>query len=612
MCFFSKARKLVSLMHIVASSLILFSCASSSSMDKKPDSEEVALSSNSSSPSFSSSSSKKAEKNSAGSEKGSDAVVLVSKSSMKPRSFFASVGNDVLSLAELGAPESFRQMGNLMHKSDFDLYTDQEKTLLYIAQSIMSIVWKSEKYALNVSAPEKTNQYVEIIESAKNGIFDLSSSNSDFFSLVLPTLVLFTSENSSREYDGKIRESLENAYVLNGESVLLNYLLGTYWLRNRDYEKAMSFYNASNTRYAQGNKEVFFSIAKTCYLCGNAEIALSIGEELARKFPQDTEILRLCAESAYSLNDFSKTESYVVRILLLEPENIDYILLRVRILMAKGDFIRSSSLLDVCQKKNPLAREYLILRAKLQRDWNKNEGAALETITVAVQNYPDDEETLVLAAELASLTGNAVMNLKASDLIQKVLEKNPENFSAVRIYIKELRKIGNERKAYELSSKLSSSSDAAKDVLYEHVDICLALQKYQEASVIVKKLYDENPDDEECEKAYIKVLVHTGRNDEAMKLISSLLPFVNSKFKSFLYYQRSYLQVSENLILADLRSSLTSNPRNKDSLYRLYKIYFNKSDWRRAQYYLKQVVALDPSNSLYLSQNSELDRKLKR
>ena len=82
--------------------------------------------------------------------------------------------------------------------------------------------------------------------------------------------------------------------------------------------------------------------------------------------------------------------------------------------------------------------------------------------------------------------------------------------------------------------------------------------------------------------------------------------------KSFLYYQRSYFGATEENVLSDLRSSLTANPRNKDALFRLYEIYYRKRDWRRAQYYLKQVVAIDPANPDYLSRNAELDKLLRR
>ena len=105
-------------------------------------------------------------------------------------------------------------------------------------------------------------------------------------------------------------------------------------------------------------------------------MALSICEQLLVRFPQSVDILELCARASYSLNDLEKTESYIVRILLQEPENTEYVLFRAKILMQKEDFIRASSLLDVCARKNQTPKEYYLLRAKLQRDWNKNNSAA--------------------------------------------------------------------------------------------------------------------------------------------------------------------------------------------------------------------------------------------
>ena len=49
--------------------------------------------------------------------------------------------------------------------------------------------------------------------------------------------------------------------------------------------------------------------------------------------------------------------------------------------------------------------------------------------------------------------------------------------------------------------------------------------------------------------------------------------------------------------MADLRSSLMADSRNSDSLFRLYEIYFEKKDYKKAQYYLKQVVAINPNDS---------------
>ena len=103
------------------------------------------------------------------------------------------------------------------------------------------------------------------------------------------------------------------------------------------------------------------------------------------------------------------------------------------------------------------------------------------------------------------------------------------------------------------------------------------------------------------------MLVATGMKNQAQTLISSLMNGASMKMRSFLFYERSFYGNSEDEILSDLRSSLTANPRNKDSLFRLYKIYYNKDDWKKAQYYLKQVVALNPSDSDMLRLNAQLD-----
>ena len=168
-------------------------------------------------------------------------------------------------------------------------------------------------------------------------------------------------------------------------------------------------------------------------------------------------------------------------------------------------------------------------------------------------------------------------------------------------------KSGEFQKAYDLSSSLITRSEDNANLIYEHIDICLALNKKTEAYNYAVKMYDKNRQDENAQIAYIKTLAANGQQNAASSLIASLLTSSSSKMKSFLYYQRSFFSSNEDAVLSDLRSSLTANPRNKDSLYRLYQIYYGKKDWRRSQYYLKQVVALDPSNTQYLTLNAELD-----
>ena len=63
--------------------------------------------------------------------------------------------------------------------------------------------------------------------------------------------------------------------------------------------------------------------------------------------------------------------------------------------------------------------------------------------------------------------------------------------------------------------------------------------------------------------------------------------------------------------LADLRSSLMEQPRNSKSLFRLYEIYFEKKDYRKAQYYLKKVVAINPNDMSIKKLNETLTKLIK-
>ncbi len=97
-----------------------------------------------------------------------------------------------------------------------------------------------------------------------------------------------------------------------------------------------------------------------------------------------------------------------------------------------------------------------------------------------------------------------------------------------------------------------------------------------------------------------------------MTLINSLLQNASGKLKTILYYERSTLQNTDEAILSDLRQSLTANPRNENALYDLYQFYFTRGDYRKAQYYLKQVLAITPQDSLLLQKNVELEKLLAR
>ena len=132
-----------------------------------------------------------------------------------------------------------------------------------------------------------------------------------------------------------------------------------------------------------------------------------------------------------------------------------------------------------------------------------------------------------------------------------------------------------------------------------------------EARNTLSLLNSLNPEKSVLELAEVQVLISEGKRADASNLIQKAISVYSGKVKSDFYFEKSRIASSDDDTLADLRLSLTANPRNPDALFALYKYYFDKADYRKAQYYLRQVVALNPENSKLTELNAQLDSLIK-
>lgn len=538
----------------------------------------------------------------------SDAVKL-SLPEKRNTSYFRNVEKSVLDNVEKGTPESLSSAITYL-KRRRESMSESEQVLHYIAVSIMQVCWKSQNLTEETSGQFIKNNYTGAITSSRNGFYDSFPSPDDFFSYMLPSLVLAASETRSDYYEDSFA-SLTKALELRPDSLPANYLMGLLLRRMSDFKGANKYFARA------------YEIDKNCFECAYAyadsfvklndyDSAFSLAEDLLSLYPQKKELLALCAESSFSAGNFDSAEVYVGRLLQIEPENSYYLLFRARILVKRGEYIRAASLLDAYARKDSDSRDYLVLRFTVQKNWNKNLSAARSTIEKALVLYPDDEEIILEAAELASETGEKIAEKSGEELADQILEKRPGDSRALQIKIASMVQNKKWAAAYKASSELLKMENLPRSALFTHIQICLSAGRKDEAWRYASNLYAEDSTNEEVLQSYIDVLVSTGRTKEASRLIAQLLPNASAKLKSFLYYERSFISGGESAILADLRSSLTANPRNKDSLFRLYRIYYNKKEYRKAQYYLKQVVALSSKDEYLLGLNKELEDILKR
>lgn len=520
------------------------------------------------------------------------------------RTYFSKIDSEIISLVEKGSPSSLQEAMSKIRKNESD-YTENEKVLIAISTEIMKTVWPSQKITWNSFETKDDNPYIGAIKSAKSGIFDTSTGNTDFFSTILPAFVIFKNSFNPNDYD-LCKTATENALSIHQDSVLAIYMMGLIYEKNNELENALNFYKKAYN-LDEPAQELSLAYARILQKTGNLELASSI----MKKFSSETNSLEILKQNAYisfSNKDYDLAEQYVARVLQQTPNDLEFVLFRVRILVEKKDYIHAVSLLDVYERQNDTNLDYLILRAKVQLDWSKNTNAATETIEKAIELYPDNSEILMIAARISSMTDSPVAGRYADELSEKVLEKEPDNADALEYALKGFSQRKNWKEAYEISSRLVQKENFSSDVAIQHVKICLELGKKSEAYDFSRKLYNENPNDEKLLEAYILAYSQTGNRDSVIKYIDSLMENSSSKVKSFLYFRKSFLEYSEENALSDLRSSLISNPRNSDALFRLYEIYYDKKDYRKAQYYLRQVVAINPNDTSVKKLNEALTK----
>lgn len=511
---------------------------------------------------------------------------------VRKRTFFYKIDNSIMSLMENGSPESIKRAMAMLKKNDGN-YEENEKVLITIASEIMKTVWSSEKTNWNAVTVSDDNPYIGAINSVNNGVFDISTGNTDFFSTVLPALVLLKPSLTDSMYE-PCEAALKKALEHNAASVLVFYLYGILSEKQGKLFEAENYYKRTFERTA-GNLEITLSYSRLLRRMNKLEPALEVLSSYKSAAP-NIELLKEKSFIYFTLKDYAAAEEYVAKVLQQNPNDLDFVLFRAKILAEKKDYIHALSLLDMYSKENNTSLDYLLLRTRIQLDWSKNTTAANESIEKAINLYPDNEEVLLLAARIASMTNSAVGGQFADDLVEKVLKKNPDNQEA-RVYaLLDLMQRENWQEAYKVSSEIMKS-DPPEDIIARHIEICLKLGKKTEAFDISKKAHEASPENEDLLQAYIFAYSQIGSKAEVLAYIESLLPTASPKLKSYLYYRRSYLQLTETNILADLRSSLISNPRNSESLYRLYEIYEKKDDQKKALYYLRQVYAINPNNS---------------
>jgi len=160
--------------------------------------------------------------------------------------------------------------------------------------------------------------------------------------------------------------------------------------------------------------------------------------------------------------------------------------------------------------------------------------------------------------------------------------------------------------------ELIQKGNCSLETVSLRIEICLYLKNNSDARKAIPLLSKLTSDQSFVDLAQIRILISEGNRAEALKQITaSLSKDYSNQVKSDLYFEKSRIASSSEAQLADLRSCLTANPRNQNALLALYNYYFDKADYRKSQYYLRQAIALNPQNAELMALSSQLEELLK-
>jgi len=513
---------------------------------------------------------------------------------------------------EKGSPASLKE-AVLFIQNDSKGLTNENKLYLKIIADIMYLAYPLETNGVKPPLYAEDEPYLQALKEVKSGLYPVSTKKDGFLSLIIPTLVLTYndfSDTTLAQYSEDIESRLMEAQKLRPQSVLPYYLLGLLKEKNNKLTEAVALYQKAwqldSSCYPAGFKYGHFAAES-----GNGAEALKIADMLNSSYKDNTEVKLLYAQAHIAKNDLNKASENIVSVLKKEPENISALLLRIRILIEQKEYLRANSLLDAYSTKNKTAKNYLLYRARVTKEWNKNLIRASEFLTEAYKYYPEDFNVLLACAEICFEASTKIDNKPADFFIRKVLEAYPKNTAALALLVKNDINNGKWAQAVESAEDLAAKypSDANKELLLTSY---LGAGQTSKALSLAKKLYanTKNPSNSFI-NLYMEAL-YAGKDYQTVKqVINQKIKGADSQLKSILYYYNAKLeQGNSSEYLNFLQSSLLSNPRNKDSLFAMYEWYLKTKDYKKAKYYLGQVLALNPSNKNLINLSENLDKLL--
>jgi cytochrome c-type biogenesis protein CcmH/NrfG len=537
-----------------------------------------------------------------------------SRSLAEERTVAGGLADAIHSLLQIGTPGSLNKAldlisSNRLEKGNFG------RIMSAVAVTLLERLYPDTDFRFSPTDPPLADTYTKILKNAEQGIYTPPPEGSqDYLELVLPSLVLLrTQAVPNRELLSAALLDLERGRNLNTRSVLAPYFMGRIHEQVGEIGSAIQFYTEAYDLDRECYPAVL-GIARILSAEGRFEEGIDLLSELEIRYPDNLTVKRQLALAYYNTRDWVKAESVVADILRVDSWDRQSILMQAAILVEQGQYLQAQAPLELYGSMDPANRRYLFLRARVQAEGYHNRESALAYLRSMLRNFQnsspdtlnkDDEDILIYSAELLMKSFREEDRTEGRSLLNRLINTGNPSLQVVSLALRDvIRRLAWEE-AQPFLNRLLAERRSPEDLLYAY-QVERGLGNNTTALSYARELYEQDPRNDEGSIAYISALIDANRRSEASWVLENRLSeTAGVTSKGHYYFLRSRLQNSEEGRINDLRSSLFEDPRNINALIAMFEIYHRRTDQRRAVYYLKQALALDPDNPRLKSYEAE-------
>jgi thioredoxin-like negative regulator of GroEL len=324
---------------------------------------------------------------------------------------------------------------------------------------------------------------------------------------------------------------------------------------------------------------------------GEKDAALAQLGELAVSYPDNIGVKKELARNYAARKDWARAESLAGEILQRNSRDGEFILLKALCAIEQKKYQDAQPPLDAYASIDSANRDYLFLRARLQYESYRNRDSALNYLRSITRAAPEDTEALSYMAGLLIESPRSEEAAEGRAILSKLLSGDP-SADALLLAVKDAAKREDWQAGRGYVARLLAKRREGRDLLAAF-QIEQGLGNAVAELSYARELYGMNPQNDDYAASYAAALIDSGRPAEAGSVIAERLSAAPQK--SRWYYLRSRLS-SGDAALADLRSALFEDPRSLDAIMGMFDAYRRRGDDRRAVYYLKQALAIDPAS----------------